>query len=69
MIQEAIQKLVSAEDLGGEGAREVMEQIMSGQATDAQIGAFLIALRMKGETVEEIAGCARVMREIGRAHV
>ena len=63
MIQEAIQSLVSGADLGGEGARQVMEQIMSGQATDAQIGAFLIALRMKGETVEEIAGCARVMRE------
>ena len=63
MIQEAIQKLVSGQDIGGEGAREVMELIMSGQATDAQIGAFLIALRLKGETVDEIAGCARVMRE------
>jgi len=63
MIQEAIQSLVSGADLGGERARQVMEQIMSGQATDAQIGAFLIALRMKSETVEEIAGCARVMRE------
>ncbi len=63
MIQEAIQKLVSGQDIGGDGAREVMEQIMSGQATDAQIGAFLIALRLKGETVDEIAGCARVMRE------
>ena len=41
MIQEAIQTLVSGADLGGEGARQVMEQIMSGQATDAQIGAFL----------------------------
>lgn len=63
MIQEAIQKLVEGRDIGGDGAREVMEQIMSGQATDAQIGAFLIALRLKGETVDEIAGCARVMRE------
>lgn len=63
MIQEAIQKLVSGQDIGGDGAREVMELIMSGQATDAQIGAFLIALRLKGETVDEIAGCARVMRE------
>jgi len=60
---EAIQKLVAGQDLGGEGARAVMDQIMSGQATDAQIGAFLIALRLKGETVDEIAGCARVMRE------
>ena len=48
MIQEAIQKLVSGQYIGGEGAREVMELIMSGQATDAQIGAFLIALRLKG---------------------
>ena len=62
-IQEAIQQLLEGRDLGGEGARQVMDQIMSGGATDAQIGAFLIALRCKGESVEEIAGCARVMRE------
>jgi len=43
--------------------RAVMEQIMSGQATDAQIGAFLVALRIKGETIDEIAGGAEVMRE------
>ena len=62
MIQPAIQQLVEGHDLDADQARAVMEQIMSGQATDAQIGAFLIALRLKGETVEEIAGCARVMR-------
>ncbi|NKB68738.1 MAG: anthranilate phosphoribosyltransferase [Candidatus Latescibacteria bacterium] len=62
MIQPAIQQLIEGKDLDGDQARAVMEQIMSGEATDAQIGAFLIALRCKGETVEEIAGCARVMR-------
>ncbi len=63
MIQEAIRDLIAGADLGRAKARSVMEQIMSGQATDAQIGAFLIALRIKGETIDEIAGCAEVMRE------
>ena len=63
MIQETIQQLIEGKDLNREQARQVMDQVMSGQATDAQIGAFLIALRCKGETVEEIAGCAQVMRE------
>jgi len=63
MIQQAIQQLIETKDLSREEARQVMEQIMSGQATDAQIGAFLIALRCKGESVDEIAGCAQVMRE------
>ncbi|MBT4500736.1 MAG: anthranilate phosphoribosyltransferase [Gemmatimonadetes bacterium] len=62
-IQPAIQQLIEGRDLGRDGARAVMDQIMSGQATDAQIGAFLIALRCKGESVEEITGCAQVMRE------
>ena len=63
MIQEAIRDLIAGADLGRAKMRGVMEQIMSGQATDAQIGAFLVALRIKGETVDEIAGGAEVMRE------
>ena len=62
-IQQAIQQLAESRDLGRAGAGAVMDQIMSGQATDAQIGAFLLALRCKGETVDEIAGCAQVMRD------
>jgi len=62
MIKEAIGKVVRSEDLTEEEAIQVMEEIMSGKATDAQIGAFITALRIKGETVEEITGCAKVMR-------
>ncbi len=63
MIVEAIRKVVDRKDLTREEAFAVMDAIMSGQATDAQIAAFLTALRMKGETVEELIGFARVMRE------
>lgn len=63
MIQEAIAKLVKREDLTQEEAEACMEEIMTGQATDSQIAGFLIALRMKGETVDEITACAKVMRE------
>ena len=63
MIQEAIGDLIGGVDLGRARTRAVMDQIMSGQATDAQIGAFLVALRIKGETIDEIVGCAEVMRE------
>jgi anthranilate phosphoribosyltransferase len=63
MIREALGKIVSGSDLTAGESREVMMEIMQGQATQAQIGAFLAALRMKGETAEEIAGCARAMRE------
>ena len=63
MIQEAIRDLIAGADLGRARTRAVMDQIMSGQATDAQIGAFLVALRIKGETIDEIVGCAEVMRE------
>jgi anthranilate phosphoribosyltransferase len=63
MIQEAIQILVGGDDLDTNTIARVMDDIMSGKITDAQIGAFLIALRVKGETIEEIAGCARVMRD------
>ncbi|MFI5339978.1 MAG: anthranilate phosphoribosyltransferase [Candidatus Methylomirabilales bacterium] len=63
MIVEAIRKVVDGRDLNREEAFAVMDAIMSGQATDAQIASFLTALRMKGETVEELIGFARVMRE------
>ncbi len=63
MIQEAVQDLIAGADLDRVKARAVMDQIMSGGATDAQIGAFLVALRIKGETVDEIVGCAEGMRE------
>ena len=63
MIREALSKVLDGEHLTRAEATSVMEEIMSGQATDAQIGAFLIALKLKGETVEEIAGSAQVMRE------
>ena len=71
-IQDAIAKLIAGADLAREETVGVMDQIMSGEATDAQIGAFLIALRLKGETVDEIAGAAEVMRQkatrIGTRH-
>ncbi len=63
MIKDALFKVVSGIDLTTAEARGVMKEIMRGQATSAQIGAFLTALRMKGETAAEIAGCARAMRE------
>ena len=63
MIRDAINKVIAGADLTREEASGVMNQIMSGEATDAQIGAFLVALRLKGESVEEITGCASVMRE------
>jgi len=62
-IQEAIAKVIEGADLSRGEMTDAMDQIMSGEATDAQIGAFLIALRVKGECVDEIAGAASVMRE------
>ncbi len=63
MIQEAIQKLIDKKDLLLGEAETVMNEIMSGDATDAQIAAFLVALRLKGETIDEITACAKVMRK------
>ena len=63
MIREAIETVVSGESLSMEAAAQVMNEIMSGEATPAQFGAFVTALRLKGETVDEIAGMAQVMRE------
>ncbi len=63
MIKEAINILVQGINLSEDEMVQCMNEIMEGRATDAQIGAFLTALRIKGETVEEIAGAARVMRQ------
>jgi len=62
-ISEAIAQLAAGKSLSREQTAQCMSQIMSGEATDAQIAGFLIALKVKGETVEEIAGAADVMRE------
>lgn len=63
MIQEAIKKVVEGNDLEEVEMVGAMNEIMEGEATDAQIACFLTALRLKGETVEEITGAVRVMRE------
>jgi anthranilate phosphoribosyltransferase len=65
MIQQALQRVLDGHDLSRDESRDVMHQIMEGAATPAQIGGFLVALRAKGETPDEIAGCAEAMR----AHV
>ncbi|MDA0841447.1 MAG: anthranilate phosphoribosyltransferase [Planctomycetota bacterium] len=62
-MQKTIQKLIDGHDLSTEEATAAMNTIMEGKATDAQIAGFLVALRLKGETVSEITGCATVMRE------
>ena len=64
-IQQALTRLLDGHSLSRDEARSVMNEVMEGDATPAQIGALLVALRMKGETSEEIAGCAEAMR----AHV
>ncbi len=63
MIQEAIARLLDGRHLARDEARSVMDEIMSGEATPAQIAGFLVALRAKGETAAEIAGCAEAMRD------
>ena len=63
MIKQAISKIVTNSDLTQEEAYASMNHIMKGEATASQIGAFLMGLRMKGETTEEIAGCAKAMRD------
>jgi len=65
-IREAIEKLVNRANLSEVETIDVMNQIMTGEASPLQVASFLTALRMKGETVEEITGAARVMRE--KAH-
>lgn len=63
MIREAIQKVSNRHDLTEQETVATMNEIMSGEATPAQIACFITALRMKGETIDEITGAARVMRE------
>jgi len=64
MIKETIQKVVRGIDLTEEESKQVFDEIMSGKTTQAQIGSFLTALRLKGETVDEITGAAKIMREM-----
>ena len=63
MIKEAISLLIDGIDLSKDKMTDAMRDIMEGKATDAQIASFLTALRLKGETVDEITGAAIVMRE------
>jgi len=63
VIKESIRKLVGGTDLSRDEAAQSMSEIMSGEATPAQIASFVTALHMKGETVDEITGCAETMRE------
>jgi len=65
MIQKAIKEVLSGKDLDFDTTKSVMKAMMEGDATQAQMGALLAGLRMKGETVEEITACATVMREKG----
>ncbi|HZP57362.1 MAG TPA: anthranilate phosphoribosyltransferase [Dehalococcoidia bacterium] len=62
-IRDALERLVNGNDLAEAEAAAIMEQLMTGEATPAQFGAFVMGLRIKGETVDEIAGMAKVMRE------
>ena len=62
-IQEALAQLLEGRNLSRAEARSVMNEVMAGEATPAQIGGLLVALRLKGETANEIAGCAEAMRE------
>jgi anthranilate phosphoribosyltransferase len=63
-IQTAIKKAIAHEDLSGDEMNSVMRQIMTGECTPSQIGGFLVGLRMKGESVDEISAAAGVMREL-----
>jgi len=63
-ITQALSKVVTREHLSTDEMKSVMQQIMTGQASDAQIGGFLVALRMKGESIDEITGATQVMREL-----
>lgn len=64
MLKEYISKVINRKNMSQEEAYKAMEIIMTGEATEAQIGAYLVGLRMKGETLEEIAGSAAAMRDI-----
>src|SRR5262249_56334000 len=62
-VQQGLARLLDGHDLSRGEARATMTQIMAGEATTSQIAGFLVALRIKGETADEIAGCAEAMRE------
>ena len=62
-VQSALNEVINGGDLANDVMRAVMHDMMSGNMTDAQIGGFLVALRIKGETIEEISAAAAVMRE------
>ena len=64
MIKEALHKVINNEDLTYEEALETMKEIMTGEASQIQMAAFLTALRMKGETITEITACAKGMLEL-----
>ncbi|HYA12738.1 MAG TPA: anthranilate phosphoribosyltransferase, partial [Syntrophales bacterium] len=63
MIREAIAKVVDNKNLNETEMMEVMNEVMEGNATPAQIAAFITGLRIKGETIDEVAGAARIMRQ------
>ena len=67
MIKEFISKVVRGDDLTEIEMEKAMDEIMSGTATPAQIGSFITALRLKGESVDEIAGAAKAMRTVAPA--
>ncbi len=63
-LQQALEQWVAGKNISREAMRAVMMTVMTGEATEAQIGALLVALRMKGEAIDEITGAAEVMREL-----
>lgn len=63
MVETSIRSVLNGGDLTHQAARKVMQEMMQGDMSDAQMGAFLAAMRMKGETIEEITACAEIMRE------
>ena len=63
-IQSAIKAVIARQNLSGEAMQSVMRQIMTGECTPAQVGGFLVGLRMKGETVDEVSAAAQVMRDL-----
>ncbi|HXU64315.1 MAG TPA: anthranilate phosphoribosyltransferase, partial [Polyangia bacterium] len=62
-VREALARIIDRKDLGADEMADVIGEIMDGQATPAQIGGLFIGLRMKGETVDELVGAARAMRQ------
>ena len=68
-IQQAIKAVIAKQDLNEGEMHDVMTDIMTGKTTDAQIGAFLVGLSMKGETVAEITASAKVMRSLAKGVV